>query len=192
MNEDDLWKLHKALYGHKKAPKLSHQHVVTILENLLTDPSYFRKDDLDIIIFIHVDDGLLFGPNSLSRQVMMRTVGRRVQKQLLFLGRVVKRTVRWNSDAANPKYIQNVITVLGLEDAKAAATPSLKRTQTTESLVQLQNERRAVYTTAVGKPFYLYFSRQTGMKSGISKYDPKETRGKKKTYLLHTGNGKWR
>ena len=68
LNEDEVWKLHKAMYGYKKAPKLWHQHVVTILENLnfhslLTDPSGFRNDDLDINIFIHVDDGLQIGPN---------------------------------------------------------------------------------------------------------------------------------
>ena len=67
LNEDEVWKLHKALYGYKKAPKLWHLHVVTILESLnfhllLTDPSCFRNDDLEINIFIHVDDGLLFGP----------------------------------------------------------------------------------------------------------------------------------
>ena len=34
LNEDEVWKLHKALYGYKKTPKLWHQHEVTILENL--------------------------------------------------------------------------------------------------------------------------------------------------------------
>ena len=123
MNEDEVWKLHKALYGYRKAPKLGHQHVVTILENLkfhslLTDPSWSRNDDVDVNIFIHVDDGLLFGPNSdlqrliehLSRQVMMRIVGRLVElnDQVFFLGRVIKRTVRYHVEA-NPKYIRDVI-----------------------------------------------------------------------------------
>ena len=69
LNEDEVWKLHKALYGYRKAPKLWHQHVVTIFENLnfyslLTGPSCFRNNDLDIHLFIRVDDGLLLGPNS--------------------------------------------------------------------------------------------------------------------------------
>ena len=35
LNEDEAWKLHKALYGYRKAPKLWHQHVVTnFLERL--------------------------------------------------------------------------------------------------------------------------------------------------------------
>ena len=116
LNEDEVWNLHRALYGYRKAPQLWRQHVVTILENLnfqtfLADSSCFRNDDLDINIFIHVDDGLLFGPISelqrliehLSSQVMMRIVGRLVQQndQVLFLGRVIKRTVRGYSVEAN-------------------------------------------------------------------------------------------
>ena len=66
MCEDEVWKLHKALYGSRKVPKLLHQHVVSFLESLnyhplLTDPSCFRNDELNISVFILVDDGLLFG-----------------------------------------------------------------------------------------------------------------------------------
>ena len=48
---------------------------------------------------------------------------------------------------ANPKYIRDVIAVLGWEEAKPVTTPSVKRTPTTESLVELENERRAMYRT---------------------------------------------
>ena len=91
---DEVWKLNKALYGYRKAPKLWHKHVVSILESLtyhplLTDPSYFRNDELNINVFIHVDDGLLFGPRIevfqlvelLSKQILMRIVG--VRQNLL-------------------------------------------------------------------------------------------------------------
>ena len=65
MMHDEVWKLNTTFYGYRKAPKLWHQHVVSILESLsyhhlLTDPSCFRKKELNINIFIHVDDGLLF------------------------------------------------------------------------------------------------------------------------------------
>ena len=158
-NEDEVWKLHNALYGYRKAPRLWHQHVVTILDNpnfhsLLTDPSCFRND------------GLLFGPNTelqrliehLSRQVMMRSVGKLVQRndQVFFLGGVIKRTVRGYSVGANPKYIRDVIAVPGLEQAKPATTPSVKRTPTTELLVELENERRAVYRTPAGKLLHMW------------------------------------
>ena len=61
------------------------------------------------------------------------------------------RTARGYSVEANPKYIGDVIAVLGLEDSRLVATPSVKRTPTTESLVELENKKRAVYRTAVRK-----------------------------------------
>ena len=70
---------------------------------------------------------------------------------------------------ANPKYIRNVINVLGVEEAKPVMTPSVKRTPTTESLVELEGERRAMYRTAVGKLLYMCQERADVM------YSVKET-----------------
>ena len=85
LKEDEVWELNKALYGYRKAPKLWHQHLVCVLESLnchplLTDPSCFRNDEKTQNIFVHDDDGLMFGPKSevlklvelLSKQVLMR------------------------------------------------------------------------------------------------------------------------
>ena len=142
LTEDEVRKLHKALHGYRKAPRRWHQHVVTVLgslnvHSLLTDPSCFRNDELDINIFVHVEDGLLFSPNTelprliehLSSQVMMRIVGRLAQQSdhVFFLDRVIMRTARGYSVEVNPKCIRDVVTVLGLEDAKPVATPIVKR-----------------------------------------------------------------
>ena len=75
--------------------------------------------------------------------------------KIYFLGRVIERTARGYSVEANPKHIQNVINVLGLEEAKPVMTPSVQRTPTTESLVELEGERRAMYRTVVGKLLYM-------------------------------------
>ena len=71
LKEDEVWKLNKALYGYRKAPKLWHQHLVSVLESLnchplLTDPSCFGNDETNTNIFAHVDDGLMFGPKKCS------------------------------------------------------------------------------------------------------------------------------
>ena len=107
--KDEVWKLNKALYGCRKAPKLWHQHVVGLLKGLnydppLTDPSCFRNDEPNTYLFIHVDDGLLFGPRIevfrlvefLSNQIVMRIVGRieRLGDKMFFLGRVIVKTAR--------------------------------------------------------------------------------------------------
>ena len=62
-----------------------------------------------------------------------------------------------------------MITVLGLEDSRPVSTPSVKRTPTTESLVELGNEKRAVYRTAVGKLLHMCQERADFM------YSVKET-----------------
>ena len=87
----------------------------------------------------------------------MRIVGRLVQQndQVFFLGRVIKRRVRGYSVETNPKYIRDVIADRGLDEAKPVTTPSVKKTPSTESLVELENERRAMYKTAVGKLLYM-------------------------------------
>ena len=68
-----------------------------------------------------------------------------------FLGRVIERTARGYSVEANPKYIRNVINVLGLEEAKPVMTPSVKRTPTTESLVELEGEKTSNVQNSCGK-----------------------------------------
>ena len=101
LKEDEVWKLNKALYGYRKAPTLWHQQVVSVLESLnyhplLTDPSCFRNDETNTNIFVHVDEGLMFGPKSevlklvelLSKQVLIR-ITRRMEKtsgKILFPG----------------------------------------------------------------------------------------------------------
>ena len=148
----------KALYGYRKAPKLWHQHVANLLKSLnyhplLTYPSCCRNDELNINISSHVCGGLLFGPKSevlrlvelLPHQVLMRIVGRMEKlSDQIFSRQSIERTARGYSVEANPKYIRDVIAVLGLEDSKPVSTPSVKRTPTTDSLVELENERRGV------------------------------------------------
>ena len=143
LQEDEVWTFNKALYGYRKAPKLWHQHLVSVLESLnyhplLTDPSCFRNDETNTNILVHVDDGLMFGPKIevlklvelLSKQVLMRIPGRKEKTgdKMYFLGRVIERTARGYSVEANPKYIRNVINVLGWEEAKPVMTPSVKTT----------------------------------------------------------------
>ena len=67
--------------------------------------------------------------------------------KIFFFRRVIEITACGCSVEANPKYIRDVIAVLGLEDSRPVATPSVKRTPTTESLVELETERRAVHRT---------------------------------------------
>ena len=105
---------------------------------------------------------LLFGPRGriprltekVSAQVMTCIVGRRLAQlhdQILFFDRVIVRTARGYLVEANPRYTRDVIALYGLEDSKPVSTPSVKTTPTKNSLVELENERRATHRTVVGK-----------------------------------------
>ena len=85
----------------------------------------------------------------LTNQVMMHFVGRlaRLGDQKFFLGRVIERMGRGYSNEENPKYIRDVIAVLVLEDSRPVAAPCVQSTPTTESLVELENEKRAMRKT---------------------------------------------
>ena len=168
LKEDEVCTLHKAFYGYRKAPKLWHQHLVSILESLnfhplLTDPSCLRNDETNTNIFIHVDDGVLV--ELLSKQVLMRIV-RRMEKlgdKNFFLGRVIERTARGYPVEENS------------EVHPRRDNCSVKGTPTTESIVELENERRAMYRTVVGKLLYMCQERADIM------YSVKETA--RKNYL---------
>ena len=114
LRDDEVLKLNEALYGYRKAPKLWHQ----LLESLnyhpvLTYPSCFRNDEMNINIFIHVDGGLLFGPrieilqlvDLLSKHILMRIVGRmeKLGDKIFFLGRVIESTACGYSVEVHPR-----------------------------------------------------------------------------------------
>ena len=73
----------------------------------------------------------------------MKITGRmeKTGDKFYFLGRVIERMARGYSVEANPKHIRNVVNVLGLEEARPVVTPCVKRTPTTESLVELEGEK---------------------------------------------------
>ena len=64
-------------------------------------------------------------------------------------------------------------------------TPSVKRTPTTESLVELESERRAMYSTVVGKLLYVCKERADVM------YSVKET-ARKITCLAESDEMNWK
>ena len=100
-----------------------------------------------------------------SNQVMMRIVGRlaRLDDQTFFLGRVIVRTARGYWVEANSKErlvdigwkrirstSETWIGVLGLGDLGLVSTPSVDRTPTTESLVELENDKRTKHVQRAG------------------------------------------
>ena len=84
---------------------------------------------------------------------MMRIMGRPAQLdgQTFFLDKFLGRTARGYPVEANPKYMRDVIAVHGVVDSGLVATQNVKRTPTTESLVELEIDKRAVRQDSRGK-----------------------------------------
>ena len=88
---------------------------------------------MDVDTFLHVDDGLLLGP-SWTVHWLIEHVTR--QNHDMEYGKTSKAegsvrlgsTARGDTAEANPKYIRDVVAVLGLEDFNSFATQSVKRT----------------------------------------------------------------
>ena len=89
LKEVEVWRLNKALYGYRKAPKIVAPTPCEFLGKSELPPALDRFELLpkrgdEHNIFILVDDGLLFGPRSevlklvelQSKQVLMRIIGR--------------------------------------------------------------------------------------------------------------------
>ena len=116
---------------------------------------------------------------------MMRLVGQLAQldDQILLLGRVIVTTARGYHIEANPKYIRDVIAMFGLEDSRPRATASVKRTPTTESLVEQENDERTIYkqpwrslcTRAKSAQTSCTAGRKQHGRSGVAKRAPRET-----------------
>ena len=83
LKEDEVWRLNKALYGYRKSTKIVASTPCEF-PGKSELPPYFPNDETNTNIFVHVGDGLLFGPTSealklvelLSKQVWMRITGR--------------------------------------------------------------------------------------------------------------------
>ena len=149
--------------------------------------------ELDINVVIHAGDGLLFGlsveiqqlTEHLPLQTMMRIAGQlaQLEDQILLLSRVIVTTARGYPVDANPKYIRDVIAMFGLEDSRSWATASVKRTPTTESLVEPENDERAVYkhprrircTRAKSTQTSCTAGRKQHGRSSVTKRAPRET-----------------
>ena len=62
-----LWVLKKALYGLRVAPQKFHDWLANLFVSLgfrqmIGHPSYFRHDEKDVEIEIHIDEGIIAGP----------------------------------------------------------------------------------------------------------------------------------
>ena len=168
---DVVWKLKRALYGLKNAPKLWQQHLASTLESkgfqrMKSDPNLYFHAKRKIYLLCYVDDLMLFGERKsvadlvadLQKELLLRVTGELSEGQeATFLGRHMRRTSTSVQMFMETSYVDRILELAGMATCKAAPTPgtdALKR-GTAELAEPLSPEEHQQYRKLVGQLLWL-------------------------------------
>ena len=166
-----VWKLKRALYGLKNAPKLWQQHLAATLESqgfrrMKSDPNLYYSASRKVYILCYVDDLMIFGnkkavaevAESLQKELLLRVTGELSEGQeATFLGRRARRTSTSVEMFMETSYIDSILEQAGMKTCKAAPTPgtdALKKGKA-ELAEALSPEERQQYRKLVGQLLWL-------------------------------------
>ena len=167
---DCLWRLKKAMYGLRQAPKLWQEHFAEVMTTKLgfrrckSDPNLYCHESGRLYVLAYVDDLLVVGTDEMrksfmsqvSEEVLLTETGQLVPgSEHTFLGR----RLRHNGDSIDvcmsQKYIDAILELYGMKDAKPVATTGTVTINRTVPDTPLSPEEHKVYRTAVGKLLWL-------------------------------------
>ena len=168
---DVVWKLKRALYGLKNAPKLWQQHLASTLESkgfqrMKSDPNLYFHAKRKIYLLCYVDDLMLFGERKavadlvadLQKELLLRVTGELSEGQeATFLGRHMRRTSTSVQMFMEISYVDRILELAGVATCKAAPTPgtdALKR-GTAELAEPLSPEEHQQHCKLVGQLLWL-------------------------------------
>ena len=165
-----LWRLKKAMYGLRQAPKLWQEHFAEVMTTKLgfrrckSDPNLYCHESGRLYVPAYVDDLLVVGADEmrksfmsqLSEEVLLKETGQLVPgSEHTFLGG----RLRHNGDSIDvcmsQKYIDAILELCGMKDAKPVATTGTVTINKTVPDTPLSPEEHKVYRTAVGKLLWL-------------------------------------
>ena len=94
-------------------------------------PAYFRHDEKDVEIVIHIDDGIIAGPPAqmaetkqiLQGKVSMKDMGSIDKHGKKHLGKIIKRTARGFTVQADPEFYDGLLEETGLDQGVSSPTP---------------------------------------------------------------------
>lgn len=139
-----LWKLKKAMYGLKSAPRDWQDHLAGVLttrlsfKRLMSDSSVYYCASLTIWLLVYVDDFMVFGPDKPALQVLIeiekhfliKRTGQlnHVGDKLVFVGRQLTRLENAVTFGGLEGYYTTILESPGLTKAKKATTTGPKST----------------------------------------------------------------
>ena len=165
-----LWRLKKAMYGLRQAPKLWQEHFAEVMTTKLgfrrckSDPNLYCHESSRLYVLAYVDDLLVVGTDEMrksfmsqpSEEVLLKETGQLVPgSEHTFLGRRLRRNGDSIDVCMSQKYIDTVLDLYGMKDAKPVATTGTVTINKTVPDTPLSPEEHKVYRTAVGKLLWL-------------------------------------
>ena len=165
-----LWKLKKAMYGLRQAPKLWQEHFAEVMTSRMgfrrckSDPNLYCHESGKLYVLAYIDDLLVVGTDEmrkdftskLSEEVLLKETGNLVPgTEHTFLGR----RLRHNGDSIDvcmsQNYIDAILDLYGMQNAKPVATTGSVTIAKTASDTPVSPEEHSLHRTAVGKVLWL-------------------------------------
>ena len=164
-----MWKLKRALYGLRNAPRLWQDHFASAMER-----NNFQRMKSDLNLYVHkakglyvlayVDDLMFFGCKPdvddlisiLRKELILKVTGERTEgSQVTFLGRNIRRTGDFIELSMSESYVENIVKELDLLNAKPALTPGTDTLKTKGVSEPLSKDERKRYRRLVGQLLWL-------------------------------------
>ena len=162
-----LWRLRKALYGLRTAPKQWQDHFAVILEDLggarlKSDPNVYYFAVSGCYLMVYVDDLILLGedPDALfekiEKQVLLKKIGVLTEGVTTkFLGRKIQMKEGTIELFMSPNYVLDILEEHGLRDAKSVVSPGLQSVTTPDAVSALEGKSVSLYRRGVGKCMWM-------------------------------------
>ena len=165
-----LWRLRRAMYGLKNAPRLWQDHFASVMADLgfvrlKTDPNLYFNAKHGVYALCYVDDLLLFGDElpckhlfeELQKRVLLRKEGvLDVGSSVNFLGRCIARRAGSIEISMPSTYIEKMLSELDMMKCRVSTTPgtdSLRKKIESEDL--LTSDEHRLYRRLVGQLLWL-------------------------------------
>ena len=163
-----MWLMHKAIYGLRQSPRIFQEFVAEALceqgwTRLIADAQLYQHK-LGSLMMIHADDIMLVCRPDLLDE-MKETLAAHLKLKWMetlekdrwvrYLGKLFMRTERGFLVRHPEAIVDEILTIMGLENCKPVATPGVVGAKRDEEAECLTPEQVTRYRSVVGKCLYL-------------------------------------
>ena len=131
-NGDCLWKLKKAMYGLRQAPKLWQEHFAEVMSfrRCKSDPNLYCHESDRLYVLAYVDDLLVVGTeemrkdfmSKLSEEVLLKETGKLMPgTEHTFLGRRLRNNGDSIDACMSQNYIDAILDLYGMQNCQASS-----------------------------------------------------------------------